>query len=748
MTSQGNIMPGQDLRKECRLIASALAALVAGAGLFWSAGALAQQTDPFAPGNAAGQKTEIDPFAKENALPEAPSERARDTQEPKGAARNSGRIGPPTPVDERIDFGIALTPEVARRGEKIKLTITGTPRPGFHTYPIGARTPDQPALQLSKLEFENYPVLKPVGPVTESAWEVEDFAGIGLLFIHNKPFTWTQDILVLPDARPGKLPLRFFIDLQACDDQTCVKGKPEFEVLVDVSGAPPLTPSPADLEGATTGIQVITPPESPPSGSGEQGGLATLLLFSMGSAVVMLFTPCVFPMIPITVSFFLKQSEKEHHNALLSAAVYSLTIIVVLAAAVLVLGSVIIKLANSAWVNLAIGAMLLFFALSLFGMYEIELPAGLARFTSAREGKRGYLGTVFMALTFTVTSFTCTGPFLGPILAATKEMQLGTARLVIAALAYSATFAAPFFVLALFPRLLRSLPKSGGWLNSVKVVMGFVELALALKFLANADIAWNPGSPKFFNYETVLVAWIVLSVGCGLYLFGLFRLPHDSPVESLGVVRMILATMFFGLALYMMPALFRVTPQGLVGRILVALLPWDDKSVEKELTWSRDFEAAWQEALTKDKLIFIDFTGVNCTNCRANEKNVFVLPQVKRELAQFVRVQLYTDTVPDQALSSVEAARQADRNGNWQRSTFGDVSNPFYAIIRPVRGQPAILDGKLNGAVPGWTRKGRIDDDQIADFEHFLSAPQRATAAQNIGPDRKTAAVTARAPLD
>src|SRR5262249_34174251 len=171
---------------------------------------------------------------------------------------------------------------------------------------------------------------------------------------------------------------------------------------------------------------------------------------------------------------------------------------------------------------------------SLFGMYEIELPSFLARFTSAREGQGGMAGAFFMALTFTITSFTCTGPFLGPLLAGASTLKPSTDKLILGALAYSAVFAAPFFFLALFPKLLKALPKSGGWLNAIKVVMGFLELAAALKFIANTDLALNPGDPLFFTYETVLCAWIALSVACGLYLLGVFRLPHDSPVEYIG----------------------------------------------------------------------------------------------------------------------------------------------------------------------------------------------------------------------
>src|SRR5262249_23378265 len=162
-------------------------------------------------------------------------------------------------------------------------------------------------------------------------------------------------------------------------------------------------------------------------------------------------------------------------------------------------------------------------------------------FTSAREGQGGYVGAVFMALTFTITSFTCTGPFLGAMLGGVGALRPPFGHVVLASLVYSITFAAPFFLLALFPSLLKALPKSGGWLNSIKVTMGFIELALAMKFLGNADVSWNPGNPRLFTYDTVLCAWIALSFACGLYLIGVFRLPHDEPVDHIGVLRLLFA---------------------------------------------------------------------------------------------------------------------------------------------------------------------------------------------------------------
>jgi thiol:disulfide interchange protein DsbD len=681
--------------------------------------------------------------------------------QPSAAAKPAS--GRKDPSEDRIDFQIAVEPKQARRGETVRVSIRGVPRPGYHTYPLTMRSsdPSQDPTQLCQLTYERTAGLLPLWPVSESQPEFGSVEGVGTFLEHSKAFTWSQDILVLPDAEPGTKTLRVRIKLLACDQHVCVPGNRQLQTDLDITAAPAV-PLSADLrrrmEEPAPAITVVPVPTAaggvptpegdsatagaPPALSADpaaQRGLAALLIASMGAAVAMLLTPCVFPMVPITVSFFLKQSEREHHNALLTAAVYSLTIIVVLAAAVLVLGQIIVQLANNAWLNLALGALLIFFALSLFGMYEIELPSSLAQFTSAREGRGGYIGAVFMALTFTITSFTCTGPFLGPLLVAVKEYQLGAGERVLAALCYAATFAAPFFVLALFPSLLKKLPKSGGWLNAVKVVLGFLELAAALKFLGNTDLAWNPGNPLLFNYETVLCAWIALSVACGLYLLGLFRLPHDTPVDHIGVVRMLLASIFLGLGLYMMPALWRVTPQGLLGGGLVAFLPLDTRipvagggQATSELTWDRDYEGAWRLASRDGKLIFIDFTGQNCTNCRYNEKNVFPEPAIRRGLEKYVRVQLYTDFVPDPRLSRTASQEQAQQNSELQSETFGDVANPLYAIIRPDVDRPfdKTSDGrqKLRGEVLG-VRKGLISRAQLKDFEEFLTSPQRAIQA-------------------
>jgi thiol:disulfide interchange protein DsbD len=689
---------------------------------------------PLACSDAVAGPPEDDPFADSNAA----------TAAPKAAAERPG-------TDRTADLlrlEGAVEPGVARPGQVVRLTITGKLKPGYHTYPLTlySEDPAQGPGGLNQLLVEKSAALRPLAPLNESEPEfIADKAG-GVLLEYAGTFIWSQDVLILPDAPPGEHELAVLIKLQVCDENKCTPGERRLSVPVRVAGNPiavtpelekrlaePMPPPktvavPADLRGRMSkpvalGEMPTGADSAQTAGTGGGGatgkvrphvGIVQQLGFAVFQGFIMLLTPCVFPMIPVTVSLFLKEGEKEHHNPLALATVYSMTIFLVLTFAVLVLGKFIVDWANNVWLNLGMGLLLLYFALSLFGMYDIGLPGFLTRFTVAREGRGGYVGAFFMALTFTVNSFTCTGPFLGPLLSGIKELRLTVPELVANAAAYSAGFAAPFFVLALFPRLLKALPKSGGWLNSTKVVMAFVEVALALKFLSITDAGLHPGDPRYFNYETVLCMWMALSVACGIYLLGVFRLPHDSPVQSVGVLRLMLATFFLGFAVYMTPLLGRRTPQGPIGEFLHAWLPQDrppefapagpsgPESAATNLAWQSDYEAGWSRAKKEGKLLFIDFTGVNCQNCRYNEGNVFPRPEVRGELAKFVLVRLYTDQVPDPRLTDKQAHQEALRNRGWQEATFADISLPLYVVLDPTgAATPVTADGKLDGAVRG-----------------------------------------------
>jgi thiol:disulfide interchange protein DsbD len=660
-----------------------------------------------------------------------------------------------------------------RRGDVVKLIITGIPRPGFHTYPITQHTEIQKPDGLSKLTYAPTPGLVPLAFLTESEPDKVNEEGLGVFLEYSKPFTWSQDILILPDTAPGPKQLHFEIKLQVCD-KSCVTGVHKFSETIMVSDQPAIPLSPelekrkaekippgqgnveipsadagtvaqehrAELEGVLKDLE----------GNNATRGSTSLLGFILAGIFwggVSLITPCVFPMIPITVSFFLKQSEKQHHKPVTMALVYCGTIVVVLTIAAVALLSFFRFLSVHPLMNFGLGALFVFFALSLFGMYDIELPSGLARFTSQREGQGGLVGTMFMALTFTIVSFACVAPFLGGFGGTAADSSISWLHRILGGLAFAATFASPFFVLALFPNLLKKMPKSGSWLNSVKVVMGFLELAAALKFFRAGELVLLP-KPTFFTYDLVLGLWIAISLLCGLYLLNVYRLPHDSPLESIGVPRMLFGLAFIGLGFYLLPAQFKVDADGKPQRPNGTVYAWIDSFLLPEpshgkgdLAWSGNLKKAIDEARAETKktgkrsLVFVDFTGETCTNCKINENNVFTKPDIRDLFKRYKLVQLYTDKVPDEFYSPEAQAKfnggvtrqKADAAANlwFQKAAFDTEQLPLYVILEPR------ADGKID--VLGQYDEGKIMND--AAFAQFLKTPLDGGAT-------RTAQVTSR----
>jgi thiol:disulfide interchange protein DsbD len=698
------------------------------------------------------------------------------------APENKGRLKPPRTA-ERIDFKVSVSPQEARPGETVKLTITGIPKPGYHTYPVTQRAgpatrrgdeKGQPEAQLTRILFEKSPNFQPLWPITESQPEWSVLKKVGVFLEYDKEFTWSQDVLVQPKASPGQHFLYFRIKLQVCD-RTCVDGEHWLEVPITVSTAPevPLSPAleqrreekpplikvvevPPELaaqvqpdarETDAVGTSLPDDPEDyeldmyevqrqlqgraePSAGVSSWAGFFGFILQGVFWGGVSLFTPCVFPMIPITVSFFLKQGEKKHHRPLLLASVYSLTIVVVLTIAAIALLSFFRWLSVHPLMNLALGALFIYFALSLFGMYDIQLPSFLARWTAAGEARGGLVGTMFMALTFTIISFACVAPYLGGFGGTTAGANVSLLARMLGGLAFAATFAAPFFLLALFPGLLKKLPQSGGWLNTVKVVMGFLELAAALKFLRAGELLTLP-QPTFFTYDLVLGMWVALALLCGLYLLNVFRLPHDSPQASIGVPRLLLGFLFLSLSFYLAPALLKFNREGENQRPNGSVYAWIDSFLLPEpmhgsggLAWSGNLKAAIDEARRQKKLIFVDFTGEICTNCSLNEHNVFSKPEIRSLFQPYLLVQLYTDKVPDQFYST--AARRTFRgsvtrqsndakmvNLPFQRANFGSEQLPLYVILQPLPDNTIRVVGRYD--------EGKINNE--AAFAEFLKEP-------------------------
>lgn len=772
-----------------------------------------------------------DPFGEEfKAAPrEVKAAQPAPKQQPEGDAK---KVSPTTQaIAGHVEFKARVEPARARRGQIVKVTIEGESKPYAYTYSAVRKHPTQSGIA-ARISYPGTPWVKPLFPIQESGVE-EKKSTEGTSFILHDHFRWSQDVLIADDAAPGSQSLPVEIFLQVCTKQdemartadSCyppTKYLP-LKVALEILDGPALPP-PADLQARLVQPPLLPDLRSQPGAADTTttatetttalANLRNLLLAAVGGALLMLLTPCVFPMIPITVNFFIKQAEREHHRPFFMASVYAGTIVLLLTGIMLVGGTVVIRLALNPWFNLGMGIVLVMFALGLFGMFEVDLTKffgtvlfigvgyllawvlqvglswfpslpmalrqsgwvltavslllafpllfGLAhavrkveslfgfeessvlRFLSVQESKGGAFGAAFMAMTFTITSFSCTGPFLGILLAPLAETRPPISSLVLAALAYSLTFAAPFFLLALFPTWLKKLPKSGGWMTTIKVTMGFLEIAAALKFLSNTDLAWYR-EPPFFNYDTVLCAWIALSVTCSLYLFGAYHLHHDSPTEQIGVVRMLFASLFLGLSLYLAPLLFGITPRGALMEGIVSFLPYkrDDGTGpirggspaspgHQDLPWIvDDYHSAWTKAVKENKLIFIDFTGVNCQNCRENERNVLSKPNVVQELKKYVTVQLFTDFVQKENLTEAEKEALKEKQLGYQIGLVKTVTQPTYVILEPNPNQAFAnaKDGELpNGRVLGM-RDGKIFD--AADFLRFLQEPVKGRPAEN-----------------
>ena len=496
------------------------------------------------------------------------------------------------------------------------------------------------------------------------------------------------------------------VRFQLCNDTFCLPPK---TVRVSFTGAEDVKKSGISNQQPTVNNQANTGTTNKLTPVQQEGSIWAFIWLAMTLGGLSLLTPCVFPMIPITVSYFTNHSAGHRSKAVKLATVYSAGIVATftllgMLLAVFVGAAGINLFAANPWVNLLITAIFLFFAFNLFGAYEIAVPAKvltrLDALTRSREGEGGgIVGALLMGLTFTLTSFTCTSPFVGTLLVSASQ---GSWRMPLAGmLAYSAVFALPFFVLALVPQWISQLPRAGGWMNSVKVAMGFLEVAAAMKFLSNADLVWKWG---VFTRDVVLAVWIAIGVILAFYLLGKFQLPHDSKPERIGAFRLASAVISLAISFYLLTGLF-----GAKLCELESFLPPDlnDSTSSRllgggkgEPVWiTNDYAAALRKAKQENKRVFIDFTGYTCTNCRWMEANIFPKKEVEDELNKFVLVRLYTDG---------EGAIY-EKHLQMEQDMFGTVALPYYAVVD--------VNGKTTGSFPGLTRNTQ-------EFVDFLKKAQ------------------------
>ena len=524
----------------------------------------------------------------------------------------------------------------------------------------------------------------------------------------------------------------------SCNDQNCVNSDKDFEITV---GAPAVVADSAEVVDAVAAT------------SG--GSLWGFVLSAIGWALIALLTPCVFPMIPMTVSFFLKGSgsvAKGRFRALMYGlfivVLYTVPIGVIIFLTWLIGGDAVTAdifnwLATHWLPNLIFFAVFMIFAASFFGAFEIVLPEKLVNDSDAKSDKSGLAGIFFMALTLVLVSFSCTGPIVGSVLIQSTSGEFWTP--IVTMFAFSVVFALPFTLFALFPTWLKQLPKSGGWLNSVKVVLGFVELALGLKFLSVADQTYHWG---ILDREVYLAIWIAIFSLLGLYLLGKLKFKHDSDMPYLSVPRLVMAIISFSFVVYMLPGMwgapltalsgymppmqsqdFVLTQGGAVAQssesdVAVAGVKYGDK-LELPHGLQGFFDMAEAEAYAAEvgKPLFVDFTGHGCVNCREMEARVWSDERVLKLLREeYVVVALYADDK-----LKVDEADWVTTDAGKVLKTLGKI-NSYYALKNyGVNAQPYYV---LQGAAGEQLVEPRGYDLDVEAFVDFLQRGVEAYKAQ------------------
>ena len=445
----------------------------------------------------------------------------------------------------------------------------------------------------------------------------------------------------------------------------------------------------------------------------KKGGLLPFLLLSFGSGLLALLTPCVFPIIPITVSYFTKRKAGERGGGIGGASAYCLGIITtftIIGVGVTAIfgGDRLSRIATNPYVNVGFALLFIVLALNLMGLFEIPVPAGLANRAQSSGAKRsGYVQPFLLGLAFSLTTFTCTTAYVGTLLATAAKG--GKLYPVLGMLGFSTAFALPFFLLALFPSALSKLPKSGSWMVTLKGFMGLLELAAALKFLSNADLVWGRG---VLTRPVFLVIWAAIGVAAGLYLLGIVHLPKDDGAR-IGPKRRAIGVATALVGLYCLAAVkgaplgwFEAFPPPSPYPYSVIRATAQDLSnaarrtskADGPLVWTHDYNAALQQAKAEGRPLLINFTGVTCVNCRLMEKNVFPQAPVVKELRNYVLVELYTD----------RGTPADDKNQALEEKLAHTVALPAYLVVSPEGKTVSVAQGQQPAAdFVTFLKKGR-----------------------------------------
>ncbi|MEP0546888.1 MAG: cytochrome c biogenesis protein CcdA [Rhodothermales bacterium] len=642
------------------------------------------------------------------------------------------------PDADPVVWRAGAQPVSAEPGGTVIFTLTGEIGPGWRMYAT-----DSPIGKPLSVRFEDATGLTPLGPIQQEQPRegYDETLGRDYTYFSDR-VQLSRTYRVAANAAAGHAPIAGAVTYMVCNDEICLPPT-QASFVSNVRIRPGATPQPAApppavepsapsetiadpaLSAATAEVEPAdsvatadvpaTLDAEPPVetlGEEEEGGLWGFLLLAVGAGLVALLTPCVFPMIPLTVSYFLHHAG-DRRKAARMAGVYGLSIVGLftglgVAMALLVGAAGPQLIAANPFVNLFIGLVLVVFGFSLLGFYELRMPtAWLNYFNRQGDERGGVVGVVFMGLTLVLVSFSCTVPFVGGLLAAASRG--GWAYPVLGMVVFSSVFALPFVLFAVFPNALRRLPKSGSWMGALKGVLGFIEIAAALKFLSNADLVWGTGLlPRPLAVALIIVIFAL----AGLYL--LRKLPlgetaFTAQPEGIGGLRLLTAIVFFGLAFYFVPGLLGaplggfdafLPPRRATDVSLLAGMQFDSPERRGELAWHQSRASAFEEAQRTGRPVLIDFTGYTCTNCRHMEATVLSKPEIAERIDRhFVPLQLWTD--------DAETGPALQR---YQLELTGRIALPTYAVVHP--------DGRLLTQLSGVTSQER--------YAAFLDA---ATAA-------------------
>ena len=601
-----------------------------------------------------------------------------------------------------VQWTLSSDVQRAPAGSKIPLHLKATLQPNWHLYSL--TTPKG-------------------GPIQTTAGITEHPAISGVKFYQSPPVrkfdpnfkidteTFESDVdfpivaELAKDAHAGPVEITAQVRYQACNDRICLPPRRKsatFTVNVDAAAPAPAAykvaanyteVKAAEIPVTATASPSVSATAAPDAGASSPGtdasgssnpstaatsGMGVFLLSAFGLGLASIFTPCVFPMIPITVSFFLNQKGGPHHKGLGQALVFSLGIVVLFCALGLGVTAAVgpfgvNQLGANPWVNGFIAVVFGTAALSLLGAFELTLPSSLLTKLDSASRHGGYFGTLLMGLTFALTSFACIGPFMGSLLVATVQTK-GLAP-VLGMVAFAIGLASPFFLLAAFPSYLKKLPRSGGWLARVKVVMAFVLIAAMIKYLSNVDQVLQLG---WITRERFLAAWFVMFALAGLYLLGLLRLEGFDAAEPVRIGRLLVASFFLAMAFSLLPGMFGAS----LGQ-LDAYVPAPTASVfnlggrntaDGGQVWLKNqYRQALDQARAENKLVLVTFTGYACTNCHWMRANMFPRPQIAEATKSLVMVELYTDGTD----------KESEENQKLQDDKFKTVAIPYYALMDP-----------------------------------------------------------------